>query len=1169
MNYLVNEIGEFLDNYILGSSEVIIPAGESSKEIRFKVVDDYLIESDGSITISLVSNSEYLFGETSSISIDVEDTEAVPRVQVSGVRAVYDNGIATAEFHLMTMSNYEYSGTRMINISVEGAAEGIVVPTTVAMNGGFKTNEHFYGLAYAVVKIPVLEEQVISQTGQITLTVLPPTNKEDYKRVGRRSQQFNISSFDLPQSSPKPVISISSISRQVHGIEENYFKISASHPSDTPIRIYTKFLFEAAFLDPRIINNDNRGYSHFEIDLPVGVTEYEYPYKKLLKYISRHYYDHVQFSLAILDGLDYIVAASPDNIAKIDKRNQNIPAGISIYSEDSVNENWGHAKFKISASSVSQSDRIINIDVSGEDNNFLYLSGPSKITLPAGEIQTLLIIPLENDEIAESDSTITARILPGGDYTVANSNNTATIKVVDDDGIPTISLDPEILSPFSSSHPIWLDSFKWVEGDGMTVGVISSGPIADDVLINLRVSDEGGNIYNGEEYRTITFKRRNLYISKNKYAHFVYINTHDNEISGENAKIYVEVLPGTGYEVSSTNGRIGYTVYDDDFTNEVSIQALDSTITEGQYAQFQVNASIQKGKDYVVKFTFDQGNGNFIGKIEKEHFTFNHYHNFHSFEDSKGNVIIYAPIKSRIIRIPTVDDDIDEANGRLTLTLIESSNQSQYSLSTDQTKNVASVVILDNDVSPNPTISLSTSTLSVIEGATATITITSDQLAPTDGIMASYQKSQTGNFFATDFSGSDSATILAGETAKNIEFVTHDDNIEEPDGSFTITLTSSTSYTLGTTSSVTVNVTDNDDPPVISIADATAVVEGTDANAVFTLTASNPVSQLRSINVSITGATGFVQPDQIPTTATLDANSTTATLNIPIHDDSEFEADGIIIVTISTPTNADDYQIGTSNSAQVSVADDDYLVTLLAATASINEGESATFTFTLNRVAPENGLVVSYQQKLSSTFATPVSEQISNMYGSHNEVIEDQTVTIPAGETTKSISIEAIDNDIDNLNGSFNLSLSESTLYTRRNGNSIRVNVLDNDLPPTITITGGGTVVEGTDSYAEFTLSASRMVSLGADSSLPIRVLTIGPTGVIEYGKTIATAQLSPYQSTATLRVMIPDNNFVEPDGHITARILASEHTGWKKTYIVGTPNTAQVQVENDDENDY
>ena len=109
-------------------------------------------------------------------------------------------------------------------------------------------------------------------------------------------------------------------------------------------------------------------------------------------------------------------------------------------------------------------------------------------------------------------------------------------------------------------------------------------------------------------------------------------------------------------------------------------------------------------------------------------------------------------------------------------------------------------------------------------------------------------------------------------------------------------------------------VYDDDTPPTITIADAAAVVEGTDANAVFTLTTSHAARDSRVINITVSGATSFIQPDQIPTSVSLTNYSLRTRLAIPIHDDEVDEADGQIYVEILPPTptadNKKEYQVG-------------------------------------------------------------------------------------------------------------------------------------------------------------------------------------------------------------------------------------------------------------------
>ena len=142
-----------------------------------------------------------------------------------------------------------------------------------------------------------------------------------------------------------------------------------------------------------------------------------------------------------------------------------------------------------------------------------------------------------------------------------------------------------------------------------------------------------------------------------------------------------------------------------------------------------------------------------------------------------------------------------------------------------------------------------------------------------------------------------------------------------------VTITSPTNaddYEIGSASSAQVSVTDDDSPPTISIADGDAVVEGRDASAVFELTSSRASLESRTINIAVSGATNFIQSGQIPPSVTLSSLSMSTELRMPIEDDEVDEADGIITVTITDPTNADDYQIGSSNVGTVSVSDNDF-----------------------------------------------------------------------------------------------------------------------------------------------------------------------------------------------------------------------------------------------------
>ena len=133
-----------------------------------------------------------------------------------------------------------------------------------------------------------------------------------------------------------------------------------------------------------------------------------------------------------------------------------VQLGISIVAgpNDLFEGSYGlPVKFQISASDKSQSDRMINVNVSDGDRDFLRNSGLIRVRLPAGQTSVVQRYSLVDNDLDEPDGYITATVLPGEGYTVATTYNTARIKVRDNDGPPIVHVSPH-----------YHYSSKWVEG---------------------------------------------------------------------------------------------------------------------------------------------------------------------------------------------------------------------------------------------------------------------------------------------------------------------------------------------------------------------------------------------------------------------------------------------------------------------------------------------------------------------------------------------------------------------------------------------------------------------------------------------------------------------------------------------------------------------------------
>ena len=233
----------------------------------------------------------------------------------------------------------------------------------------------------------------------------------------------------------------------------------------------------------------------------------------------------------------------------------------------------------------------------------------------------------------------------------------------------------------------------------------------------------------------------------------------------------------------------------------------------------------------------------------------------------------------------------------------------------------------------------------ITEGATAKFTITADP-APASPLTVTVGVSESG-----DFGASGAATITVSGATTTYTVTTGDDVVDESDGSVTAALQGGDGYTVGSPSSATVEVADDDMPtPVVSIAGGSPVMEGT--TATFTITAAPPTPAGVAVNVTVS-ASGDFGVTTGRRTVTVGALGT-ATLSIETSGDDTDELDGSVTVTLA---GGQGYTVSpTHNTAMTAVADDDdpppvTPVTLSIADASVLEGGILTFEATLSEAS--------------------------------------------------------------------------------------------------------------------------------------------------------------------------------------------------------------------------
>ena len=271
-------------------------------------------------------------------------------------------------------------------------------------------------------------------------------------------------------------------------------------------------------------------------------------------------------------------------------------------------------------------------------------------------------------------------------------------------------------------------------------------------------------------------------------------------------------------------------------TPKLSLRA-GSAVDEGGHADFTVTADPAPQSDLTVTWTVAQS-GEYL--------------------DAPGagsrTVTLKAGTTSTDLSVATVDDAADEADGSVSVTL---GTGTGYTIATG--KGSAAVAVRDND---EPVVSIAAGN-GVTEGAAASFTVSASPV-PAAPLDVTLTVGQSGDFAASGETGSRTVTVPVTGSV-DVEVATVDDGADEPDGSITATLGTSTGYTLAAApdNAATVAVSDNDaasSGPTLSIADATF---NENAGRVhFTVTLSEPVD--RTVTVR------FATRDSTPVSARAD-----------------------------------------------------------------------------------------------------------------------------------------------------------------------------------------------------------------------------------------------------------------------------------------------------------
>ena len=709
------------------------------------------------------------------------------------------------------------------------------------------------------------------------------------------------------------------------------------------------------------------------------------------------------------------------------------------------------------------------------------------------DTETTISFPTRRDNVTEGDETFTLELLrasPGVNF--ASRAVTATIL----DAAPPAGVRPVI---------------SIAAGEDITEGrlaefTLTATPVpANPLEVRVEVTQDQSFAFGSE------IGVRSVTVGTDGRGTLLWIATEDDDVNEPDGSITARVVAGAAYDLSGA-GTAAVRVRDDDDPAPpvLPVVRIDAgrAIAEGGDATFTLTAQPPPASPLQVDVDVVE-RGSFVARGQ-----------------TGRRTVTIATDGRGTLRVATENDGAAEPDGAVTVSLVGSDNR--YEVGSPQS---ASVAVTDAGASPSaPPEVVVLPPDDVTEGRDLQFAVLADS-RPDSPLTVTLDVSQTGNVAAGGQTGRRSVTIPGDGRGRGTLVVrTHDDGVNEPEGTVTATIVPSSRYTLSDRSdyrSASARVLDND-PPVISIRGGSAISEGD--TATFALTARpRPFAPL-DVRVDVTQSGDFADSGQTGSLTVTVGTDGRGTLSVETARDDTDEDDGTITAAL---VGGGDYALGSPGSASVAVSDGGAPTPRVSISAGppVNEGGTATFTLTASPL-PATGIAVKVTVTDSGRFAAAGETG-------------DKTVFVGTdGRGTLDVRTE--DDEVAETNGRITATIAGGTGYAV--GSAGSASVVVTDTTPQVSIAAGPGIREGGD--AVFTLTA---VPAGAVDEVRVDVGEEG--GFAAGGETGRRSVTIGAGGTGTLIVQTVDDGRLEADGAITARIEGGIG------YAVGAPARASVAV--------
>ena len=737
-----------------------------------------------------------------------------------------------------------------------------------------------------------------------------------------------------------------------------------------------------------------------------------------------------------------------------------------------------------------------------------YASRSGTLTFAPGETTKTISVPVVGDRIAEASETFFVNLTAPNGAVIADAQGLVTI--TNDDA-------PGALQFATPTYSVG------EAGPSITLIVTRTGGTAGGVTVDYATAN--GSAAAGSDYAA-TSGTLSFGVDVTSLSFTVPIRNDTLDESDEDFTVTLS-NPTAGATLGSPAGA-SVTITDNDAAGFLSFSAAAYAVSEtGVKATIGVKRS--GGAASGVSVLYATANGSAEAGPD--------------YTATSGTLSFGAGVSSLTFSVPIASDTVIEGGESVLLELSSPGGGATLGL-----PSTALLTITDNDL--GGAIRFSAASYSVNESL-ASATITATRTGGTGGpVTVDYQTSGGTATPGSDYTtASGPLTFAAGQTSRTFTVPITPDTDDEDNESVGLTLSApSPGATLGSPSSATLTIADNDTSGSVQFSLSAYTVDET--GGVATITATRSGGSAGPVTVDYQTADGSATAGSDYTTAsgtlTFGSGVLSQSFSVPIANDGSVEGPESVDLTLSNPTGR--LALGARKTAVLTITDDEPGVTLHFSAPGYTVTEGSPATLTVKRSGPTaSALTVDYQTNDGSALAgsdytaalgtlsfkagiSSLTFKLTTTADSQDESDEDLTLTLgnPTGGaslgTQATATLKILDND---AGGALKFS---AAAYSRSEG-----------LPTaTITVSRSGGLASGvTVNYA----SSDGTAQAGLD-----------------YTTTSGTLSFTSGQTSRTFTLpILPDD--LDEDNESLTLTLSSPTAG----ATLGSPATATLSITDDD----